>query len=67
MEGEAPRPFDQLKETLRKNNKESQELLKFVFEKSDSIFLWIIGLAIGGIAIFANNIADIQKSISLAY
>ncbi len=58
------RPFDQLREIFRTSNKESKDLLKYVFEKSDNISLWIIGLSIGGISIFANNIADIQKTIS---
>lgn len=57
-------PFDQILEIFRESNQENKKLLKFVFEKSDSISLWIIGLAIGGISIFANNIADIQKAIS---
>jgi len=58
------RPFDQFIEISRTSNRESRELLKYVFEKSDNISLWIIGLSIGGISIFANNIADIQKVIS---
>lgn len=56
-------PFEQYIATFRNSNQESKDLLKYVFEKSDNISLWIIGLAIGGISIFANNIADIQKSI----
>ena len=58
------RPFDQLREIFRTSNRESRELLKYVFEKSDNISLWIIGLATGGISIFANNIGDIQKVVS---
>jgi hypothetical protein len=58
------RPFDQFREISRTANRESRDLLKYVFEKSDNISLWIIGLSIGGISIFANNIADIQKVIS---
>jgi hypothetical protein len=59
------RPFDQLREIFRAVNHENRELVKYVFEKSDSISLWIIGLSIGGISIFANNIADIQRAIPL--
>jgi hypothetical protein len=58
------RPFDQIREIFRTTNRENRELLKYVFEKSDNISLWIIGLSIGGISIYANNIADIQKTIS---
>lgn len=61
------RPFDQFREIFRNSNNESKDLLKYVFEKSDNISLWIIGLSIGGISIFANNIADIQKVISPCY
>ncbi len=61
------RPFDQFREIFRTSSQESKELLKYVFEKSDNISLWIIGLSIGGISIFANNIADIQKVISPGY
>ena len=61
------RPFDQFLEIFRTSNRESKELLKYVFEKSDNISLWMIGLAIGGISIFANNIANIQEVISPFY
>lgn len=61
------KPFDQLREIFRTSNNDSKELIKYVFEKSDNISLWIIGLSIGGISIFANNIADIQKVISPCY
>ena len=64
---QAPRPFDQYREIFRTQNAESKELLKFVFKKSDSISLWIIGLSIGGISIFANNIANIQKVLDPYY
>lgn len=57
------RPFDQFRDIFKKSNEQNKDLLKYVFEKSDSISLWIIGLAIGGIAIFANNIGDIKKVI----
>ncbi|MEJ7736124.1 MAG: hypothetical protein WKF97_01755 [Chitinophagaceae bacterium] len=58
------RPFDQFRDIFRKSNEQDIELLKYVFEKSDNISLWIIGLAIGGISIFANNIGDITKVIA---
>ncbi len=61
------RPFEQFLEIFRTTNRESKELLKYVFEKSDNISLWIIGLAIGGVSIFANNIADIQNVILPCY
>jgi len=59
------RPFDQLREIFRAANNENKELLKYVFEKSDSISLWIIGLSVGGISIFANNITGLQGLIPL--
>lgn len=61
---EIKRPSDLLRDLIRKNNLENRELVRFVFEKSDNISLWIIGLSIGGISIFANNIANIQAALS---
>lgn len=61
------RPLNQFREIVRKSNNDDMELLKYVFEKSDNISLWIIGLSIGGISIFANNITDIQNEISPYY
>jgi len=61
---QAERPFVQIRELFRNINKENRELLRYVFEKSDSISLWIIGLSIGGISVIANNIADVQKARS---
>lgn len=61
------RPFNQYLEMSRANNRANWDLLKYVFEKSDNISLWIISIAIGAISIFANNIADVQSVISLYY
>jgi len=58
------RPFNQLRDLFRENNKLNKELLRYVFEKSDNISLWIIGLAIGGITIFANNIGKVKGAIN---
>lgn len=58
------RPFDQLRDTFKETNTRSKELFKYVFEKSDSILLWIIGLSVGGISIFANNIGKVKDSIN---
>jgi hypothetical protein len=63
----AERPFNILRDIFKRNNKEARELTKYIFEKSDSISLWIIGLSIGGVSLFANNIADIQSTISHCY
>lgn len=57
------RPFDEYRELFRKTNEKDKELLKYVFEKQDSISLWIVGLATGGFAIFATNIFDAKKAI----
>lgn len=58
------RPFEQFREIFRHSNNLNRDLFKYIFEKSDNISLWIIGLSVGGISIFANNIADIQSVIS---
>ncbi len=64
---QAARPFDQYRKIFKSQNNQSKELLKYVFEKSDGISLWIIGLSVGGITLFANNVANIQKTISSNY
>ncbi len=58
------RPFDQLRDIFKDANSHSKELFKYVFEKSDSISLWIIGLSVGGISIFANNIGKVRDSVN---
>jgi len=58
------RPFDQFRDTFKEANTRSKELFKYVFEKSDSISLWIIGLSVGGISIFANNIGKVKGAIN---
>lgn len=57
------RPSNQIKDLFRKINIENRDTLKYIFEKSDNITLWIIGIAIGAISLFANNIGEIQNSI----
>lgn len=63
----AIRPFDKIRKIFKDSVSENDDLLKYIFEKSDSISLWIIGLAIGSVSLVANNIADIQKTISPEY
>jgi len=61
------RPFDQIRDTFREGNAKNKDLVKYVFEKSDSISLWIIGLAVGGISIFANNIGKVKDAVPANY
>lgn len=58
------RPFDQMTKLVRENNVKSTELTKYIFEKSDSMSLWLIGLSVGGISIFSNNIFNIKNGIN---
>lgn len=58
------RPFVKIRSIFKDALIHDEDLLKYVFEKSDSISLWIIGLSIGALSIVANNISDIQNSIS---
>lgn len=58
------RPFDQLRDAFKEANTRTKELFKYVFEKSDSISLWIIGLSVGGISIFANNLGKVKDSVN---
>jgi hypothetical protein len=61
------RPFNQIRDTFKDVNTKNKDLVKYVFEKSDSISLWIIGLAIGGISIFANDIGKVKSAIPASY
>ena len=61
------RPFDLIRDIFRESNKQNKELLKYVFEKSDSITLWVIGIAIGGISVIANNIANVKSALQPEY
>jgi hypothetical protein len=61
------RPFRQILGIFNENIPKDKELLKFVFEKSDSISLWIIGLSIGAISIIANDIGKIKGAIPHPY
>ncbi len=57
------RPFDLIRDVFRESNQQNKELLKYVFEKSDGITLWVIGIAVGGISIIINNIANVKSQI----
>jgi len=57
------RPFDQIRRLFRENNQKSKELLTYVFEKSDALSLWIIGLSIGGISLIVANIVNLKKTL----
>lgn len=61
------RPFDQIRDTFKDVNAKNKDLVKYVFEKSDSISLWIIGLAVGGISIFANDLGKVKGTIPSCY
>jgi len=61
------RPFNQYRDTFKDVNAKNKDLVKYVFEKSDSISLWIIGLAIGGLSIFANDIGKIKRAVSASH
>lgn len=61
------RPFVKIKRIFKDSLNQDEELAKYVFEKSDNISLWIIGLSIGALSIVANNIADIQRALSPVY
>jgi hypothetical protein len=46
---------------FRKNNSDAKELMKFIFEKTDSILLWLIGLSIATIAFLSSKFSDLNK------
>ncbi len=55
------RPFPAIRKIFRKNNSDAKDLMKFVFEKTDSILLWLIGLSIATIAALSSKISDLNK------
>jgi hypothetical protein len=61
------RPFNQIRDALKEINIKNKELVRYVFEKSDNISLWIIGLAIGGLSIIANDLGKVKSGIPPHY
>jgi hypothetical protein len=55
------RPFPAIRKIFRKNNSDAKELMKFIFEKTDSILLWLIGLSIATIAFLSSKFSDLNK------
>lgn len=55
------RPFPAIRNIFRKNNSDSKELMKFVFEKADSILIWLIGLSVGVIAVLSSKLTDLGQ------
>ncbi len=55
------RPFPAIRKIFRKNNSDAKDLMKFVFEKTDSILLWLIGLSIATIAFLSSKFTDLNK------
>jgi hypothetical protein len=58
------RPYITLRKFFRKNNLEAKELTKYIFDKSDSITLWVIGLALGSMGILVSTLKDINKYLT---
>jgi hypothetical protein len=55
------RPFPAIRKLFRKNNSDAKELMRFIFEKTDSILLWLIGLSIATIAFLSSKFTDLNK------
>lgn len=60
------RPFTFIRNIFKKENQQDRELMKFVFEKSDGITLWIIGFSIGTVAALSTQITDLYKLFSVS-
>lgn len=58
-------PFVTLRKLFRKNNAEAKELIKYVFDKSDGITLWIIGLSLGSMGILVSTLKDIHRYLTV--
>lgn len=57
-------PYVSLRKLFRKNNAEAKELTRYIFEKSDSITMWIIGLSFGSMGVLVATLKDINKYLS---
>jgi hypothetical protein len=55
------RPFPAIRKIFKKNNSDAKDLMKFIFEKTDSILLWLIGLSIATIAFLSSKFTDLNK------
>lgn len=60
------RPFPAIRKIFRKNNSDSKELAKFIFEKTDSILRWLIGLSIGVIVALSSQFAELNKLFTIS-
>lgn len=61
------RPYNQIVDTVRALIDKSRDTDKFIFEKSDSIALWLIGLSASGIPIIIGNFNGIKQLIGNTY
>ena len=58
------RPYFTIRRFARKNTADTKETVKYVFEKSDNISLWIIGISLASISLIVSSLNDITKHIS---
>ena len=58
------RPYKTIRRFARKNNAETKETVKDVFEKSDNLSLWIIGISLASISLLVSSFNDITKHIT---
>lgn len=58
------RPFITIRRLARKNNALTKDTVKYVFEKSDSLSLWLIGISLAAISLLVSSFNDITKHIT---
>lgn len=58
-------PWESLIKISQKNNTESKDTVKYVFEMSDKFSLWIIGISLGALSLLLSNLKDILSYISV--
>lgn len=55
------RPFKFVRNIFKNENLQQRELMKFIFEKSDNLLLWLIGFSIGTVAALSSKITELHK------
>lgn len=57
-------PWITLRRLFRKNNTDTKDTVKYVFELSDKFSLWIIGISLAAISLLISNLSDVKFIIS---
>lgn len=57
-------PYITFRRAVRKASAKHKEMVKYVFEKSDNLSLWIIGISLASISLLISNFKDLHEYLS---